>query len=74
MDISNEIKRIRQKSLLTQEEFAQELNVAFSTVNRWEKGKTQPNITAMKRIKEFCLYKDIPFDGLEKLWLQDNYT
>ena len=51
MDISSEIKIIRQKAFMTQEAFAKELNVAFSTVNRWESGKTYPNISAMKQIE-----------------------
>lgn len=54
MNLSNEIKKIRQKSFMTQEEFASEFNVAFSTINRWENGKTVPNMKAMKQMKEFC--------------------
>ena len=69
MAFSSEIKVIRQKAFLTQEAFAKELNVAFSTVNRWESGKARPNITAMKRIKEFCDKNDISFDALESAWL-----
>lgn len=34
MDLSNEIKIIRQHAFLTQESFAKELRIAFSTVNR----------------------------------------
>ena len=69
MAFSSEIKRIRQKAFMTQEAFAKELEVAFSTVNRWESGKAHPNITAMKRIKEFCDRNDIPFEALENAWL-----
>jgi len=69
MILSNEIKLIRQKAFLTQEAFAQELNVAFSTVNRWEAGKSHPNITAMKRIKLFCEKNAISFDNLQVVWL-----
>ncbi len=38
MSVSNEIKIIRQKALLSQVEFADALSVSFSTVNRWETG------------------------------------
>ena len=43
MDIGNKIKEIRIKSLLSQADFAKELGVSFSTVNRWENGKAIPN-------------------------------
>ena len=49
--------------------FAKEINVAFSTVNRWESGKTKPNLTAMKSIKEFCSRNDVDYASLEELWL-----
>ena len=54
---------------MTQEEFASELGVAFSTVNRWENGKTIPNMTAMKQLKFFCEKNNIPFDEVEQAWL-----
>ena len=68
MELPEEIKRIRQRSLLTQNE----VKVAFSTVNRWECGKAKPNINAMKSIKEFCLNHDIDYSTVEEAWL--NYT
>ncbi len=71
MDLSIAIKKIRHKSFMTQEEFATEMGVAFSTVNRWENGKTIPNMTAMKQIKDYCEQKSIPFDELEEAWLGD---
>ena len=72
MDLSNEIKIIRQKAFMTQESFAKALNVAFSTVNRWESGKTHPNMTAMKQLKEFCDKNDISFDELQSKWLKES--
>ena len=69
MTFADELKRIRQRSFLTQEAFAKEVNVSFSTVNRWESGKTKPNLIAMKRIKEFCNTNNVEYDKLEELWL-----
>lgn len=69
MDLSNEIKIIRQKAFMTQEAFAKALSVAFSTVNRWESGKTHPNMTAMKQLKIFCDENNISFDELQNAWL-----
>lgn len=39
---------------MTQECFAREISVTPSTINRWENGKAKPNLTAMKKLKEFC--------------------
>ena len=77
MSFQAELKRIRQRCFLSQQAFAKEINVAFSTVNRWESGKTKPNLTAMKSIKEFCSRNDVDYASLEELWLDlgsDGYT
>ena len=62
MDIGKAIKDIRVKSLLSQADFAKELSVSFSTVNRWENGKTIPNFKTLKKIKEFCTRNEIDFN------------
>lgn len=62
MDIGTTIKEIRIKSLLSQADFARELGVSFSTVNRWENGKAVPGFKALKRIKDFCAISMIDFD------------
>ena len=68
MSLSDELKSIRQHSFLSQEAFARELNVSFSSVNRWEGGRAKPNIAAMKSIKAFCESHNIDFSNLEKEW------
>ncbi|MFS9247019.1 helix-turn-helix domain-containing protein [Streptococcus parasanguinis] len=68
MAYSEEIKKIRQKCFLSQEAFARELNVSFSSVNRWEGGKSKTNMAAMKNIKEFCESQNIDFTALEQAW------
>lgn len=70
MSFSKEIKRIRQSCFLSQEAFARELNVSFSSINRWESDKTKPNLNAMKNIKEFCATHEIDFSVLENEWLK----
>ena len=77
MNISTEIRTIRRKAFLTQIEFADELSVAFSTVNRWENGKGIPNNTAIKKLKDFCRKRNISYLDLEDAWVngqlhQDN--
>ena len=62
MEFEQVIKEIRLKSLLSQEAFAKELCVSFSTVNRWETGKSKPRYDALKKIKDFCEKNAIPFE------------
>ena len=69
MILPEEIKRLRTRCFLTQEDFAKKLGVAFSTVNRWEQGKSKPNLVAMKNIKVFCEENDIPYADIEEAWL-----
>lgn len=70
MTYSNEIKKIRQKCFLSQEAFARELEVSFSSINRWENGKSKPNLSAMKKMKDFCELNNIDFSELENQWMQ----
>lgn len=69
MKLSDNIRILREKFLLTQEDFAKEIGVASSTVNRWETGKARPNITAMRTIKEFCEARNYPYEEIESEWL-----
>ena len=71
MSLCELIRNMRKRALLSQEEFARLLNISVGTVNRWENGKTKPNITAMKKIKAFCVDKSIPFEEIETEWLKD---
>lgn len=71
MGFPEEIKRIRQRCFLTQSNFAKEIHVAYSTVNRWEGGRAKPNLNAMKNIKDFCLRHDIAYSDVEEAWLND---
>lgn len=70
MSLGLAIKQTRQKTLLTQEEFAKELRVATSTVNHWELEKACPSFSTMKKIKIFCESNNISFDNIEFEWLK----
>lgn len=70
MSFGYDIKTIRQKSLLSQEAFAQELGVSFTTVNRWESGKSRPSYKTMKLIDDYCKAHGIDFD-ISKELLED---
>ena len=69
MSLSDSIKLIRQKKLLNQQEFADILEVGLTTVNRWEVGKSIPNLSAMKKIKAYCENNGIAYDIVESEWL-----
>lgn len=69
MSLGEAIRMSRQKAFYTQEDFAQKLNVALSTVNRWELNKAKPNIKAMKSIKAFCDENKLDYTIIEKEWL-----
>lgn len=68
MSFAKEIKEIRQKCFLSQNAFASELGVSFSSVNRWETGKTVPNCKMMKRIVDFCKNQAIDYHLADEAW------
>ena len=69
MSLGDAIRMSRQKAFFTQQDFAKKLNVALSTVNRWELNKAKPNMKAMKKLKEFCDEYGIDYEIIEKEWL-----
>ena len=68
MIFSEKIKSIRQTCILSQVAFAKEIGVSFSTVNRWETGKSLPNYITMKKIKDYCESSGITFDISDSVW------
>ena len=62
MDYSRQIKILRQKLILTQTEFAELLQVSFSSVNRWENRKHEPTIKIKRKIVELCELNQITID------------
>lgn len=59
------VKLIRKQLALSQEQLARELNISFSTVNRWENDKSRPSPMAKKLFFSFCQKHDIDFKQLE---------
>ena len=68
MDFSEAIKEIRQECYMSQQAFANELGVSFSTVNRWEKDKAIPNYQTMKRLVAYCRALKRDCKNLESIW------
>ena len=50
--MSMNVKAIREKMGITQAELARRMGVAYQTVNRWEKNRTQPSRMAQRLLKE----------------------
>jgi putative transcriptional regulator len=48
------VRSLRQRLALTQEEFAHEIAVTVSTVNRWENGHAAPSKLAWKVIRDLA--------------------
>ncbi|MDO9574126.1 MAG: helix-turn-helix domain-containing protein [Candidatus Contubernalis sp.] len=59
-----DIKTLRGKLGLTQEELARKLGVSWGTVARWEAGKSKPSKLAQKVIED--LIKDSEKEGGER--------
>ncbi|WP_338215506.1 helix-turn-helix transcriptional regulator [Companilactobacillus muriivasis] len=63
MDLSDKIKICRKENKMTQEQFAQKLNVSRKTVSGWENGRSFPDIKTLVNISNTF---DISLDNLLK--------
>ena len=68
MTFSEIVKTIRHECYLSQQAFADELGVSFSTVNRWENGRAIPSYKAMKKLIVYCKLLNIDCSEMEKIW------
>ena len=50
MDYKTIIKKLRNKMLLTQSEFAKELGVSIASVARWETGENEPTMKVKRKL------------------------
>ena len=57
--VAETIKNLRKSRNLTQNEFGKLFGYSARTVSDWEKGNTEPNITAIKNIVK---YFDISYE------------
>ena len=56
------IRTLRQQLQMTQEEFAHEIAVTVSTVNRWENAHAEPSKLAWKAIQDLAKKRGLPDD------------
>ncbi len=59
-DIAALVRELRNRLGLTQEQFAQQLGVSFSTVNVWENGKREPLPFLRRRLLEMAKEAGLP--------------
>ena len=52
LDVPSLVKNLRKRLNLTQERFAKEVGVTFSTVNQWENGRRRPQPFLLNRLLE----------------------
>ncbi|MEH2238602.1 helix-turn-helix domain-containing protein [Nostoc sp.] len=50
-EVGRIIRDLRLAFGLTQEQFAAQLGVTYSTINRWENGRSKPSPLAMEKIE-----------------------
>lgn len=58
-DYQKMIVSLRNKLILSQEDFAKLLGVSFASVNRWERGHHEPTIKVKRKIVELCKENNI---------------
>ncbi len=54
MTIDVILKTLRKEMNISQEQLARDLNVSFTTLNRWENNRSKPSRLALMRIIEYC--------------------
>ena len=66
MEFSQLVRIVRNQLDLSQEQLARNLNISFSTVNRWENGKTVPIPMAKEAFLQFCQKHNIDIDEITR--------
>ena len=51
-DAGSLVRATRERLGMTQERFAARLGVTFTSVNRWENGRTKPSPLALKQVED----------------------
>lgn len=56
------IKKIRDELHYSQEQLARELSISFTTISRWENGRSLPSQLAKNALLECCTTKNVSDD------------
>ena len=67
MALAGILKMIRKELNLTQELLARDLNISFSTLNRWENSRTVPSRLARMRLLDYCIKNGVSTEIVSEL-------
>lgn len=65
IDYCKAVKELRDKLIMTQQEFADYLGVSFASINRWESGTNKQTTVAKRKIVELCKENNIKLEEKE---------
>jgi DNA-binding XRE family transcriptional regulator/tRNA1(Val) A37 N6-methylase TrmN6 len=68
MNYQKLVIKLRERLVLSQTELAEELDVSYQTVNRWENGHHQPSIKEKRKILDLC-----EKNGIKKMKITRTY-
>ena len=72
MNIGNNIYRLRTFYKLTQEQFAESLNISRQAVQKWESGASTPDIANLLAISsKFCISLDMLIKNTDKRFIEE---
>lgn len=61
MTFAEQVKSVRAKLLLSQEQLADKLGVSYVTVSRWETKGIEPSFLTKAKFDKFCVENGIVF-------------
>jgi DNA-binding transcriptional regulator YiaG len=61
------LKAIRKELNISQEILARDISVSFSSVNRWENGKSKPNPIVLVALKNYAAKNNVSREILDAL-------
>lgn len=63
MSFAEKLIYVRAILKISQSELAKELGVSFQSINRWERGKSNPTKRAIATFELYCKQKNIVFEN-----------
>ena len=64
--MNSRIREVRISLNLTQTEFARELGVFLTTIQKWEQGQRNPSFKHQRKILEFCKNHEIDIEKIKE--------